>query len=273
VAEIIVGFKPQRESHGYERDRSEVLMERLRDLGWTDVVGPRGESGMGLYINTGSLNTISEVIAYYKNLTAVSGEHLLLPGDRLSIRVIGPRGGKAHYVVQREKHAMTAKELPPHVKQTMVKQGAVIIFGPTYLNATLGMQQYCKGQLVLSCERIDDLNIPCTLMRYCTMVFSHYLPDCKGKGVTQNDLEAWKSELLEDIVFRAATPLDNVPAEFIFQEPTEKRIVGDATTNEILLIVSWGPVESSHCVEVARSLERSYEKHGGYYMAGRNIEE
>ncbi len=99
MAEIIVGFKLTSESHEDKKYRSEALMERLRDLGWTDVAGPRGESGMGLYINAGSLNTISEVIAYFKNLTAIAGEHLLFPGDRLSIRVIGPRGGKAHYDV------------------------------------------------------------------------------------------------------------------------------------------------------------------------------
>ncbi len=62
---------------------------------------------------------------------------------------------------------MKGKELPPEAKEMMFKQGGVIIFGPTYLNTTLQMQQDCKGQLVLSCERIDDLNIPSTLMLYC----------------------------------------------------------------------------------------------------------
>jgi hypothetical protein len=100
MAEVIVAFKLQRELHGNESNRSEDLTQRLKELGWTDVVGPRGESGIGLYINIGSLNTISEVIAYCRNLAADSGEYLLLPGDRLSIRVIGPRGGKAHYVVE-----------------------------------------------------------------------------------------------------------------------------------------------------------------------------
>jgi hypothetical protein len=149
----------------------------------------------------------------------------------------------------------------------MFEQGALLVFGPTYLNTTLEMQrqQDSRGELVLSCERIDDLNIPSTLMHHCVMVFSHYLPACKGRGVTDNDLETWRSELLGDVDFRAATPLDTVPAEFASEEPTDKRIVGDAATNDILLIVTWGPVESSHCVNVARSLERSYQKHGGYY--------
>lgn len=100
MAEIVVAFKLRGESHGNGTDSSDDLTQRLKELGWTDVVGPRGETGMGLFINTESLNSISEVIAYCKNLTADSGEHFLLPGDRLSIRVIGPRGGKAHYVVE-----------------------------------------------------------------------------------------------------------------------------------------------------------------------------
>ena len=99
MAEIVVGFKLKSESHGDVNLRSEALMERLRDLGWADVAGPRGEYGLGLYLNSESLNSVAEVIAYLKNLADPGGKHLLLPGDRLSIRVIGPRGGKAHYNV------------------------------------------------------------------------------------------------------------------------------------------------------------------------------
>jgi hypothetical protein len=160
---------------------------------------------------------------------------------------------------------MKPKDLPPEVKERMFSQGAVIVFGPTYLNTTLAMQEQLAGQLVLSCERIDNLNIPSTLMLYCLMIFSHYLPNCKGRRVRDDDLQKWSSRFLKDITFRAATPLDTVPAEFASQEPEEKSLVGDETGDGVVLIVRWGPVESSHCIEVARALERSYERNGGYY--------
>ena len=99
MAEIIVGFKLKSDSYGHEEDRIELITKTLMDMGWTEVVGPRGESGMGVYINSGSLNTINEVVAYFKKLADISGERLLFSGDRLSIRVIGPRGGKAHYLI------------------------------------------------------------------------------------------------------------------------------------------------------------------------------
>lgn len=168
---------------------------------------------------------------------------------------------------------MKGKELPPQVKERMLRQGAVIMFGPTYLHTTLEMQHHFEGKLVLSCERIDDLNIPDTLMLSCFMVFCHYLPNCKGRDVTENDFAPWERELLGDITFGSATPLDNVPEEDAFQEPREIGFDRGVTANEILLFVSWGPVESSHWVEKARSLERSYVKHGGYYMPGSKVEE
>lgn len=92
MAEVIVGITAKGQS------RFEEIRSKLFELGWDYVRGPRGPE-KALYIDSTVLNTVSQVITYVKNLNNDAGQPLLQPGDKVSIRVLGLQGGKAHYVV------------------------------------------------------------------------------------------------------------------------------------------------------------------------------
>lgn len=148
------------------------------------------------------------------------------------------------------------------LKNLMMRQGTVIIFGPQYLEATLALVQNDESRAVFSCARIDDLAIPDILTIGCAMVFNHTVPSCQGPRVTRSELERWSAALLAGIVFRP----DHVPgldADDIDEPALE--LVADDQTTEATLSVIWGPVPSRHCVDVARALERAYARNGGMW--------
>ena len=92
MAEVIIGITVKGESR-YEEIRSQLF-----DTGWDYVRGPRGLE-KALYLNSSALNTVAQVVSYFKNLSDEAGKPMLHSGDKVSIRVIGSQGGKAHYVV------------------------------------------------------------------------------------------------------------------------------------------------------------------------------
>jgi hypothetical protein len=142
-----------------------------------------------------------------------------------------------------------------NAKDLMMRHGGLIIFGPQYLETTLALVDLHNQRAVFSGARIDDLSIPETLMIECSLIFCHSLPWCKGRGVTSAELEKWSATLLDGIAFKPAE-VPGLKLEEI-EEPS-KRFTADKVTNDLLLLVQWGPVPSRHCVEVARALERSY---------------
>jgi len=73
--------------------RRSTLFGALRDQGWEDR--NRGN----FYIDHSGLNSVPEVIAYLKNLKDYAGDPLLTSGDKVTIRVLGPGGGKGRYQV------------------------------------------------------------------------------------------------------------------------------------------------------------------------------
>lgn len=73
--------------------RRNTLFAELRDQGWEDR--DRGN----FYIDRAGLNSVPEVIAYLKNLKDYAGDPLLTSGDKVTIRVLGPGGGKGRYQV------------------------------------------------------------------------------------------------------------------------------------------------------------------------------
>lgn len=155
---------------------------------------------------------------------------------------------------------MYTSEASERLKTLMARQGGLIIFGPQYLQATMALVKSDNRKAVFSCARIDDVEIPDALMIDCSMIFCHDLPSCRGRGVTQPELEQWSATLLVGIVFRPAAVPGLAPEDI--DEP-ELRFTADQKTSELLFLVQWGPVPSSHCVAIARVLERAYVKAGG----------
>jgi hypothetical protein len=155
---------------------------------------------------------------------------------------------------------MPPKELPPQTGEVMMTKGAVVAFGPGYLENTLQLIKESKGALenglVLSCERIDDLIIPDGPVHNCLMIFFHRKPAHMDPG-------AWDTALLQGVDLRAFPPRRLGVADRTPEEPTVELVpAGD----EMQLIVSWlRPLESAHIVRTARAIERSYVEHGGQY--------
>jgi hypothetical protein len=143
------------------------------------------------------------------------------------------------------------------LKNLMARQGGILIFGPNYIESTMGLFGSTAGKAVFSCAKIDDLEIPDALMIDGALVFCHCLTWCKGRKVTSDDLKEWTAKLLEGIVLKP----ESVPGLRLdeIEEPA-MNMTGDEMTNDLLLLVHWGPVPSKHCVEVARSLERAYAR-------------
>lgn len=155
-----------------------------------------------------------------------------------------------------------AKELPPQVGEMMMMQGAVVVFGPDYLENTLLMIKEMKGALsdmaVLSCEKIDDLRIPSGPVLACSMIFFHRVPSEMTFG-------SWERALLKDVVLRSHPPKGLGVSDKSPEDPRVEFVeVGDE--REMQLILTWlRPLESSHFVQTARAIERSYLDNGGQY--------
>ena len=143
------------------------------------------------------------------------------------------------------------------LKNLMARQGGVLVFGPNYIESTIGLSNYTAGKAVFSCAKVDDLEIPDALMIDGALVFCHCLTWCKDRKVTPDDLKEWTAKLLQGIVFKPESVPGLRPDEI--EEPVTN-MTGDEMTNHLLLLVHWGPVPSKHCVEVARSLERAYAR-------------
>ena len=145
----------------------------------------------------------------------------------------------------------------PRLKDLMMRRGGLIIFGPQYLEATLALVDAKNDKAVFSCAKIDDAAVPDALMISCSLIFSHSLTWCRGRGVTSAELEEWSAKLLDKIVFKPAAVPGLKPEELA--EPA-RRFTADEKTNDLLFLVQWGPVPSRHCVDVARALERAYAR-------------
>lgn len=155
-----------------------------------------------------------------------------------------------------------AKTLPPQVGEMMLLNGAVIVFGPDYLENSLlminEMRAALAGKAVLSCERIDDLVIPSGPVLNCMMVFFHHLPSDISFG-------SWGSALLKGVVLRSHPPKGLGVSDKSPEDPTVEcvQVGGD---REVQLILTWlRPLESSHFVQTARAIEHSYLENGGQY--------
>ena len=156
---------------------------------------------------------------------------------------------------------MAPKNLPTIVGEQMLLQGAVILFGPDYLENSLLMLKQFKGALagkaVLSCEKIDDLRVPGGPVLNCMMVFFHRVPD----GATYM---TWEKELLKDVALRSQPPKGLGVADRSPEEPKVELV--PVNQKEMQLIVTWlRPLEANHLVQTARALERSYLEKGGRY--------
>lgn len=142
-------------------------------------------------------------------------------------------------------------------------QGAVVIFGPGYLENSLRLIKAMKGTLeqttLLSFERIDDVIIPDGPVLHCSMIFFHRKP-------AHMDLGAWDTALLQGIDLRAFPPRRLGVPDRTPEEPKTELV--PAGGDEMQLILSWlRPLESAHIVRVARAIERSFLEHGGRYGA------
>jgi hypothetical protein len=148
-------------------------------------------------------------------------------------------------------------DVSKRLQDLMARRGALVIFGPQYVEATMNLVGKGNDKAVFSCDKIDELSIPDGLMIGCSMVFAHSLTWCRGRGVTAVELKDWNEKLLAGIDFKPASVPGLSPADI--DEPS-LRFTADEKTNDLLFLAQWGPVPSRHVVEVARSLERAYAR-------------
>jgi len=143
----------------------------------------------------------------------------------------------------------------------MLLNGAVVLFGPDYLENSLLMVEKMKdalaGRAVLSCERIEDLRVPDGPVLNCSMVFFHRMP-------ARMDFGTWDTVLLKDLALDSRPPKGLGVDDQSPEKPNVELVpVGGA---QMQLIVTWTrPLEASHIVRAARALERAYLEHGGQY--------
>jgi predicted ATP-dependent Lon-type protease len=143
------------------------------------------------------------------------------------------------------------------LRDLMMRQGALVIVGPQYLQTTMALVPPGNRKAVFSAAKIDDLEVPDALMLDCSLIFAHGLTWCLGRGVTKPELAKWSDALLAGIVFKPASVPGLEPAEI---ETPKRSFTADEKTNELILLVQWGPVPSAHVVEVTRALERAYAR-------------
>ena len=145
-------------------------------------------------------------------------------------------------------------------------RGVLIIFGPNFMKAAAEtlkskdeiMNEF-DGNIIFSCESLEDLTIPNSLTPRCIINFTHYLPVAKGRAVTNEEMKLWGDQLFSDI---------NIYPELSDgKNPQFKRatLVGNKTDNEVLLFMRWGNVNTDFCVAIAKEFENSYKANNGYY--------
>jgi hypothetical protein len=144
------------------------------------------------------------------------------------------------------------------LKDLMTRRGALIIFGPQFLEATMNLVDSAgNDKAVFSAATTGELAIPDGLMISCSLIFAHSLTWCRGRGVTPAELKDWNAKLLDGIAFKPASVPGLAPEDI---DAPSLRFTADEKTNDLLFLAQWGPVPSAHCVEVARSLERAYAR-------------
>ena len=156
---------------------------------------------------------------------------------------------------------MTPEDLPPQVADMMMTQGAVVLFGPDYLDNSLELINQMKdalgGVAVLSCRKIDDLRIPDGPMLNCSMIFFHRRP-------AHMDAGKWDTALLKDVELISQPPRGLGVDDRSPEAPSVE--LAPVSADEMQLIVSWRrPLESNLVVEAARAIERAFLAHGGRY--------
>ena len=156
---------------------------------------------------------------------------------------------------------MAPLDLPPQTGERMMRHGAIVLFGPDYLENSLQLLKQMKGALdglaVLSCEKIDDLVIPNGPVLNCTMIFFHRRP-------ARMDVGAWDTALLKDVDLDSQPPKGLGVSDRSPEAPSVELV--PVSESEMQLIVAWlRPLESSHIVETARAIERTYLENGGQY--------
>ena len=156
---------------------------------------------------------------------------------------------------------MTPKDLPPQIGEMMLTRGAVVLFGPDYLENTLELLKQMKdaldGMAVLSCEKIDDLRIPNGPMLNCSMIFFHRRP-------AHMDAGNWDTALLKGVDLISQPPKGLGVDDQSPESPSVE--LAPVSADEMQLIVSWlRPLASNHVVEAARAIESAFLEHGGRY--------
>lgn len=148
-------------------------------------------------------------------------------------------------------------DVSKRLKDLMARRGALIVFGPQFLEATMNLVGPSNDKAVFSAAKAEELAVPEGLMIECSLVFAHSLTWCRGRGVTQAELKDWKDKLLAGITFKPAIVPGLSPEDI--DEPSY-RFTADEKTNDVLFLAQWGPVPSRHVLEIARTLERAYAR-------------
>ena len=156
---------------------------------------------------------------------------------------------------------MAPQELPPNTGEMLLTRGAVVLFGPDYLENSLQLITAMKGALssttVLSCEKIDDLRIPNGPVLNCSLIFFHRKP-------AHMDVGAWDTALLAGADLRALPPKRLGVPDASPEMPTVELVPVEG--DEMQLIITWRrPLASNHIVESARAIERAFLANGGRY--------
>jgi len=156
---------------------------------------------------------------------------------------------------------MPPKDLPPQTAELFLTRGAVVLFGPDYLDNSLQLINEMKGALdgiaVLSCEKIDDLRLPNGPVLNCSMIFFHRRP-------ARMDVGAWDTALLEGVNLQSQPPKGLGVADQSPEMPNVELV--PVSGDEMQLIVTWlRPLASNHIVETARAIERAFLEHSGRY--------
>jgi hypothetical protein len=151
-----------------------------------------------------------------------------------------------------------AEDPSKRLKDLMTRRGALIVFGPQFLEATMNLvDAKSNDKAVFSAAKAEELAVPDGLMLDCSLIFAHSLTWCRGRGVTADELKDWKEKLLEGIAFKPASVPGLAPEDI--DEPA-LRFTADEKTNDLLFLAQWGPVPARHVLEVARSLQRAYAR-------------
>lgn len=131
---------------------------------------------------------------------------------------------------------------------------AALVFGPRYSEtlSVLGSQLSQQGITLYYADRADSLNFPAARLMPCTLVFSHYVPNCLGQYTPREEFERWKRCLL-DSPGLAAHQFSGARYRWVCNEAN-----GDAT-----LVVYWPCIEALHCQAYATALEKAFMRWGG----------